>query len=70
VKGDVNSIVIALPRKIPISREQFAGLAGSLASKLPFRFDLETLVRNAYQPTSALTLSGGILLDRNIKTVP
>ena len=70
VTGDVNSIIIALPANTPINRERFAVAAGILERKLRFRFDLETLVRNAYQPISALELKGSILLDKNVKAAP
>ena len=70
VTSDVNSIIIALAANTPINRERFAVAAGTLERKLRFRFDLETLVRNAYQPISALELKGSILLDKNVKAAP
>ena len=70
VTGDVNSIIIALPANTPINRERFAVAAGNLERKLRLRFDLETLVRNAYQPISALELKGSILLDKDVKAAP
>lgn len=70
VTSDVNSIIIALAANTPINRERFAVAAGILERKLRFRFDLETLVRNAYQPISALELKGSILLDKNVKAAP
>jgi len=70
VTGDVNSIIVALPANTPINRERFAVAAGNLERKLRLRFDLETLVTNAYQPISALELRGSILLDKNVKAAP
>jgi spermidine synthase len=70
VTSDVNSIIIALAANTPINRERFAVAAGNLERKLRLRFDLETLVRSAYQPISALELNGSILLDKNVKAAP
>ena len=44
-----NKILIALPRKMPIGREELASRAEAVAKKKGFRFDLGELVRYGYQ---------------------
>ena len=70
VTGDVNSIVLALPRKTAINREALAGMAGNVARARQFRVNLADLVRQAYQEIPSLKLDGAVLRDRDIKVAP
>jgi hypothetical protein len=70
VAGDVNSIVLALPRKTAIDREGLADMAGNVARARQFRVNLADLVRQAYQEIPALKLKGAVLRDRDIKAAP
>ena len=67
VTGDVNSIILALPRKTAINREGLAGMAGALARARKFRVNLADLVRRAYQEVPSLKLDGEVLRDRDNK---
>jgi len=70
VTGDVNSIVLALPRKTAINREGLAGMAGDLGRARQFRMNLADLVRQAYQEIPLLRLNGAVLRDQDIKAAP
>lgn len=70
VTGDVNSILLAVPRKAPVIREEFASSAGNLARTRGFRVNLEALVRQAFVAVPALRPEGKILLDRDLKPAP
>ena len=70
VTGDVNSIVLALPRKTAINREGLAGMAGNLGRARQFRVNLADLVRQAYQEIPSLKLNGAVLRDRDINAAP
>jgi spermidine synthase len=56
VTGDVNSIILALPRNTALNREGLADMAGKVARAKQFRVNLADLVRQAYQEIAALTL--------------
>jgi len=55
VEGYVNQVLLALPRTEPISRDQLAQRARSLAAEKRLRFDLGALVEAGYvqQPQSS-----------------
>ena len=65
VQGDVNSIILAVPRKDPIIMEEFARAAGDLAKIRRFRVNLEALVRQAFVAVPSLKLDATILRDRD-----
>ena len=67
VSGDVNSIVLALPRKTAIDREQLAGRAGAIARSRQFRVNLAELITQEFKEISTLKLDGTAIHDRDIK---
>jgi spermidine synthase len=70
VPGDVNSILLAVPRTDPIVVEDLARAAGAVARERRFRVDLEGLVRKSFVSSAALKLDGKILRDEDIKVLP
>jgi spermidine synthase len=70
VPGDVNSILLAVPRKEPIFVDDLARAAGAVARERKFRVDLEELVKKAFVSSAAMKLDGRILRDQDIKARP
>jgi len=70
VTGDVNSIVLAVPRKTAINREQLASMAGNVSRLRQFRVNLADLVTHAFMEISSLKLHGEVLRDPAIKAAP
>ncbi len=70
VRADVNSIVLALPRKTPISREYLTQMAGDLARSRNFRVDLADLVKSAFKDIESLELDGSVIRDPQTRQRP
>ena len=70
VPADVNSIVLALPRKAPINREILADMAGELARSRKFRVDLANIVNTAFKQVESMKLDGSVLRDQVIQERP
>lgn len=63
VPGDVNRIVLALPRALGLDRAGLAARAGALSAARGFRFDLAALVESGWVPAHQGSESGGVLRD-------
>jgi sRNA-binding carbon storage regulator CsrA len=49
VQHSGNKILIALPRKLQVTREELARRAGAISKQKQFRFDMAELVTYGYQ---------------------
>ena len=67
VVGTGNRILIAVPRKNALDREEFARLARELSAARHFRFDMGDLVERGFHPGDASGEGGRLLLDRDLK---
>ena len=63
VRGTGNRILIALPRRQPLTREALAQLARGVSSTKKFRFDLGDLVTNGYSRAREKNRDGHVLRD-------
>ena len=70
VTGDVNSIVLALPRRTTINREELAEMAGNVTRSMQFKIDLAALVKQAFMEIATLELKGTVLRDQGEKVEP
>ena len=63
VAGDVNTILLALPRKQPLSRSELAQRARRISASKQFRFDLGELVESGFAQDRESNRSGHVLRD-------
>jgi spermidine synthase len=64
VQGAANQILIALPRKLGLAREELARRAGAISKQKQFRFDMGELVTYGYQYADAKDPSAQVLMDK------
>jgi spermidine synthase len=64
VQGSGNRILIALPRKLQLTREEFARRAGAISKQKQFRFDMAGLVTFGYQYLSEKDPRVQVLVDK------
>jgi spermidine synthase len=63
VPGDVNNILLALPRKQPLNRSELAQLARKISAAKQFRFDLGEQVEYGFHYASQKSGPGRVLRD-------
>lgn len=61
-----NRILLALPREQPLTRQEFAALAGRLSLERSFRFNAGPLVERGWTPADYEAHEGGVLTDAAI----
>ena len=66
VAGDVNMILLALPRAQPISRSELAQRARQISASKQFRFDLGELVESGFAQARENNRSGHVLRDADL----
>jgi len=66
VPGDVNKILLALPRKQPLSRGELALLARKISTAKQFRFDLGDLVEYGFLHAHEKNHDGRVLRDSDL----
>lgn len=66
VAGDVNAIVLALPRALPIGRSELAQRARQISASKQFRFDLGDLVISGLVDAPEKHRSGRVLRDAEL----
>jgi len=64
VQGSANKILIALPKKLRVSREELAQRAGAISKQKQFRFDMAELVTYGYQYADEKDPTSQVLLDK------
>jgi len=64
VRGSGNKILIALPRKLRIGREELARRAGAISKEKQFRFDMGELVTYGYQYAGEKDPKARVLTDK------
>jgi spermidine synthase len=64
VQGSANRILIALPKKLRVSREELAQRAGAISKQKQFRFDMAELVTYGYQYADEKDPTSQVLLDK------
>jgi spermidine synthase len=64
VQGAANQILIALPKKLGLSREELARRAGAISKQKQFRFDLAELVTYGYQYVNEKDPRAQVLIDK------
>lgn len=64
VRGSANMILIALPRKLELTREELARRAGTISKEKRFRFDMAELVMYGYQYAGKKDPSAQVLTDK------
>jgi spermidine synthase len=64
VQGSVNKILIALPRKMRVAREELAKRAGMISKQKGFRFDMADLVTYGYQYADEKDPRVQVLIDK------
>ena len=64
VQGSANKILIALPRKLRVSREELARRAGAISKQKQFRFDMAELVAYGYQYAGEKDARAQVLIDK------
>jgi len=67
VPGDVNNILLALPRKQPLNRSELAQLARKVSAAKQFRFDLGEQVEYGFHYASGKSGPGRVLRDADLK---
>jgi spermidine synthase len=67
VVGTGNRILVALPRKGPLERDEFARLAREVSVAQRFRFDMGELVDKGFHAADASGAGGRLLLDSDVK---
>ncbi len=66
VRGVGNRIILALPRRENLSRDELAELARGISRQKNFRFDLGELVTYGFQSAREKSQAGGVLRDAEI----
>ena len=64
VQGSANKILIALPRKLRVAREELARRAGAISKQKQFRFDMAELVTYGYQYADEKDPGAQVLIDK------
>jgi spermidine synthase len=64
VWGVENKILIALPRRLQVGREEFARWAGAISMQKQFRFDMADLVTYGYQYADEKNPRAQVLTDK------
>ena len=64
VQGSGNKILIALPRRLRVAREELARWAGAISKQKQFRFDLADLVTYGYQYADEKDPRAQVLIDK------
>ena len=67
VRGSGNRILLALPRRQPLGRDELAQLARGVSSVKKFRFDLGDLVTSGYSHAQAKNQDGRVLRDADLR---
>jgi len=67
VPGAGNKILLALPRSLPLGREQLAQLASKVSTAQQFRFDLGELVTQGFQHAAEKNREGRVLKDAELQ---
>ena len=67
VHGTGNRILLALPRRQPLSRDELAQRARGVSSAKQFRFDLGDLVTYGYSRAQAKNQDGRVLRDADLR---
>ena len=67
VPGDVNNILLALPRKQPLNRSELAQLARKISAAKQFRFDLGEQVEYGFHYASRKSGPGRVLRDADLR---
>jgi len=67
VPGDVNNILLALPRKQPLNRSELAQLARKISAAKQFRFDLGERVEYGFHHASGKSGPGRVLRDADLR---
>jgi spermidine synthase len=67
VPGDVNNILLALPRKQPLNRSELAQLAQKISAAKQFRFDLGEQVEYGFHYASGKSGPGRVLRDADLR---
>ncbi len=65
--GSGNRILLALPRKQPLTREEFAQLARRISAAKQFRFDLGDVVDRGFLHAHGKDRDGRVLRDRDLE---
>jgi hypothetical protein len=63
VRGAGNRIVLALPRRSPLTADQLAAKAGAVGVAKKFRYDLAERVRQGFNHATAKSSEGRVLRD-------
>jgi spermidine synthase len=66
VQGAGNMILLALPRRQTLGREELAGLASRVSTAKGFRFDLGERVRYGYSHAAGKSTEGRVLRDADL----
>ena len=66
VPGDVNNILLALPRRQPLNRSELAQLARRISTEKQFRFDLGAQVEYGFLYASEKSWPGRVLRDADL----
>jgi len=67
VPGDVNNILLALPRKQPLNKSELAQLARRISTAKQFRFDLGEQVEYGFRYASEKSGPGRVLRDAELR---
>lgn len=67
VPGDVNNILLALPRRRSLSQSELALLAGRISAAKRFRFDLGELVEHGFLHAREKNQNGRVLRDSDLR---
>jgi len=67
VPGDVNNILLALPRKQPLNRSELSQLARKISAAKQFRFDLGEQVEYGFHYASKKSGPGRVLRDADFR---
>jgi spermidine synthase len=67
VPGDVNNILLALPRKQPLNKSELAQLARRISTAKQFRFDLGEQVEYGFRYASEKSGPGRVLRDADLR---
>ncbi|MEI9477932.1 MAG: fused MFS/spermidine synthase [Deltaproteobacteria bacterium] len=64
VRGSGNRILIALPRRLRVAREELARRAGAISKQKQFRFDMADVVTYGYQYADEKDPRAQVLIDK------
>jgi spermidine synthase len=64
VRGSGNRILIAVPRRLRVAREEFARRAGAISKQKQFRFDMADLVTYGYRYVDEKDPRAQVLIDK------